>query len=207
LNIGPQNSDYIDAIEYWLNLEDIYPSSTGLITHGLDVVRRALGKLGVISESTKTFESRIEMKTDRSLDSKETAVLERLVYGDLEILSNTLVGSPQILKSLFDKECIIYVPYFNHLGVDLDFVVHGSYDVVKQIVQSTVESTLFKCSSDAYAVVSTPSSWRQPLLQLASDSNLEIWPIVSVRSNRRLLRDERTFHDEKKLLRWSDGTS
>ena len=207
LTIGAQNQEPIDAIEYWLNIEDIYPSSTGLLSHGLDIVRRALEKLGVVANSVNTFEARLEMKGDRSLETKEIAVLERLLMGDLDIISNTLVGSPQIMKRLLEKECIILVPDFNHLGIEPDFVVHGSYDDVQRISRTTLESTLFKCNSKAYAIVSAPSSWRRPLLESNADSNLDIWPILSTTSKRRLLRDERIFVEGKELLRWSDGTS
>ncbi|MGY5878621.1 MAG: hypothetical protein RTV31_00165 [Candidatus Thorarchaeota archaeon] len=207
LTIGTQNQELIDAIEYWLNLEDIYPSSTGPLSHGLDIVRRALEKLGVLSNPVNTFEARLEMKEDRFLETKEIAVLERLLMGDLDIISNTLVGSPQIVKRLLEKECIVFVPDFHHLGIEPDFVVHGSYVDVKRIGQFTLESTLFKCNTTAYAIVSAPTSWRKPLLESAFDSNLDIWPILSTKSERRLLRDERIFVKGKELLRWSDGTS
>jgi len=163
--------------------------------------------LGVVANSVNTFEARLEMKGDRSLETKEIAVLERLLMGDLDIISNTLVGSPQIMKRLLEKECIILVPDFNHLGIEPDFVVHGSYDDVQRISRTTLESTLFKCNSKAYAIVSAPSSWRRPLLESNADSNLDIWPILSTTSKRRLLRDERIFVEGKELLRWSDGTS
>jgi hypothetical protein len=207
LSIGPQNQESIDAIEYWLNLEDIYPTSTGPLSHGLDIVRRALGKLGIVSDPVKTYEARLEMKRDRSLDTKEIAVLERLLKGDLDIISNTLVGSPQIVKRLVEKKCIVFVPDFNHIGLDLDFVIHGPYDTVKRIGESTLESTLFKCDSYAYAIVSAPSSWQKPLLESSFNSDLSVWPIVSANSERRLFRDEEIFCKGKDLLRWSDGTS
>ncbi|MFW9844268.1 MAG: hypothetical protein ACFFEV_06820 [Candidatus Thorarchaeota archaeon] len=207
LNIGTQNQKPIDSIEYWLNIEDIYPSTTGLLSHGLDIVRRALEKLGVVSNPEITFEARMEMNKDRSLETKEIAVLERLLMGDLEIISNTLVGSPQIVKQLLEKECIIFVPDFNHLGIEPNFLLLGSYDEVKRIGQSTLEATIFKTDSDTYAIVSAPTSWRKSMLDSAIKSNLKIWPIVSVKSERRILRDERIFTEDKELLRWSDGTS
>ncbi|MBE0526005.1 MAG: hypothetical protein IH631_03625 [Candidatus Thorarchaeota archaeon] len=147
------------------------------------------------------------MKTERSLETKEIAVLERLLLGNLDIISNTLIGSPQIVKRLLEKECIVFIPDFNHLGIESDFVLHGSYDDVKRIGESTLESTLFKYNSDAYAIVSAPTSWRKSLLESAFDFNLDIWPILSIKSERRLLRDERSFVEGKELYRWSDGTS
>ncbi|TFG27606.1 hypothetical protein EU528_12610 [Candidatus Thorarchaeota archaeon] len=207
LIIGTDKEEPIDELEYFLNLEDIYPSTTGPISHGLDIVRRALGKLGISSIPTSTFESRLELKKGRSLEAKEIAVLERLLIGDLEIISNTLVGSPHIVKRLLEKGCIVFVPDFNHLGIEPNFVIHGSYDAVQIISRTTLEATLFKSDSEAYAVVSAPSSWRRPLIESAYDSSLDIWPILSTRSERRLLRDERLFVEGKSLFRWSDGTS
>ncbi len=207
LTIGTQETKSIDAMEYWLNLEDIFPSSTGLGSHGLDIVRRALEKMGIRSHPASTFEARLELKKERDLESKDIAVLERLQLGDLEIISNTLVGSPHIVKRLLEKGCIVLVPDFNHLGIEPDFVLHGPFEDIQRISQSTLEATLFKCNEDAYAIVSAPTSWRRPLLEFAYDSDLEIFPIISVRSKRRLLRDERLFAEGKELQRWSDGTS
>jgi len=207
LTIGTQNHEPIDAIEYWLNLEDIYPSSMGPLSHGLDIVRRALEKMGVVSNTASTFQARLEMKADLPLETKEVAVLKRLLMGNLDIISNTLVGSPQIIKRLLEKECIVFVPDFNHLGIEPDFVIYGLYDDVKRISESTLEATIFKCNSDTYAIVSAPTSWRKPLLESAFNSNLDIWPILSVKSERRILRDEKLFVEGKELQRWSDGTS
>jgi len=207
LTIGTQGTMSIDAIEYWLNLEDIFPSSTGLVSHGLDIVRRTLEKMGVRSLPASTFEARLEMKKERALESKDIAVLERLQLGDLEIISNTLVGSPHIVKRLLEKGSIVFVPDFNHLGIEPDFVLHGSYDDIQRIGRSTLEATILKCDAEAFAIVSAPTSWRRPLLESAYDSELQIWPIISVRSNRRLLRDEHLFTEKKEVLRWSDGTS
>jgi len=207
LTIGTQNHEPIDAIEYWLNLEDIYPSSTGPRSHGLDIVRRALEKLGVVSNPANTFQARLEMKADLLLETKEIAVLKRLLIGNLDIISNTLVGSPQIIKRLLEKECIVFVPDFNHLGIESDFVVYGPYYDVKRISESALEATIFKCNSDAYSIVSAPTSWRKPLLESAFNSNLDIWPILSEKSERRILRDEKLFVEGKELQRWSDGTS
>jgi hypothetical protein len=207
LTIGTQRHEPIEAIEYWLNLEDIYPSSTGPLSHGLDIVRRALEKLGVVSNSVNTFQARLEMNADLSLETKEVAVLERLLKGHPDIISNTLVGSLQVIKHLLEKKCIVFVPDFNHLGIEPDFVIYGPYDDMKRISESTLESTILKSNSNAYAIVSAPTSWRKPLLESAFNSALDIWPILSIKSERRLLRHEKLFVEGKKLQRWSDGTS
>jgi len=207
LSIGLNKENLVESIEYCLSFQDIYPSTTGPLSHGLDIVRRALQKLGVVTPSAKTFETKLEMNKNRSFDSKETAVLERLLLGDLEIISNTLVGSPHIVKNLLEKECIVFAPDFNHTGIEPNFVLHGSYDDVKRIGHTTLEATILKYGVDAFGIVSAPTSWQRPLLESVADSNLEIWPIFSVQSNRRLLRCEHLFVEGKKMLRWGDGTS
>ena len=207
LVIGNQEEKSIDTIEYWLNLEDIFPSSSGLVSHGLDIVHRALERMGVSSPPLTTFEARLELRKERILEKKEIAVLERLQMGNLEIISNTLVGSPHIVKRLLEKECIVFVPDFNHLGIDPDFLLHGSYDDIQRIGQSTLEATIFKCDTEAFGIVSAPTSWRKPLLESAHDSDIEIWPIISMKSKSRLLRDELLFVDRTDVLRWSDGTN
>lgn len=207
LSIGLHEENLIESIEYCLSLEDIYPSTTGPLSHGLDIVRRALENLGVVAPSVKTFEIKLELNKNRELDSKETAVLERLLIGDLEIISNTLVGSPHIVKRLLEKGCIVFAPDFNHIGIEPNFVIHGSYDDVHRIGHSTLESTTLKYGTNAFGIVSAPTSWQRPLLESVFNSRLEIWPIVSLQSDRRLLRDEHIFVEGKKLLRWSDGSS
>ena len=206
-SIGVHEKNLVESIEYWLSLEDIYPSTTGPLTHGLDVVRRTLEKLGVVSPPAKTFETKLEIDASRSLDPKETAVLERLLIGNLEIISNTLVGSPHVVKRLLEKEYIVLVPDFNHIGINPNFVIHGPYDDVQRIGHSTLEATTFKYGDSAFGIVSAPTSWQNPLLESAEKFGIEIWPIVSVRSKRRLLREEHLFIEGKKMLRWSDGTS
>jgi hypothetical protein len=207
LKIGIHEQESVDALEYWLNLEDIYPSTAGPFSHGLDIVRRSLEKLGVTQRQVNTFHTKLVMKSDRSLDSKEIAVLERLLKGDLEIISNTLIGSPQIVRSLVEKNCIVFVPDFNHLGIGPDFLIHGSYHDVQKISHSTLEATIIKCETNAFGIVSAPTSWRKSLLESSIEFNLEIWPILSIDSERRLLRKEELFIDGNDVLRWSDGST
>ena len=117
------------------------------------------------------------------------------------------MGSPHIVKRLLDKECIAFAPDFNHLGFEPNFIIRGQYDDVRRIGHSTLEATTLKYGDQAFGIVSAPTSWQRPLLQSIDMSKLEIWPIISVKSTRRLLRDEHLFTEDKKLLRWSDGTS
>ena len=207
LNLGLDLKDRIDAINYHLNLEDIFPSPSGPISHGKSIVRRALEKVGMYAPYLTTFQMSLELGKERSLLSKEIAVLERLSLGSVEVIANTLVGSPLIVKSLLEKGCIAFAPDFHHIGIDPDFLLKGSYDAVKQICESSLEATIFKADTTAVAVVSAPTSWRQPLLKSTALTDLEIWPIIDVTSDRRLLRYEETLVEGRKNFRWSDITS
>ncbi len=60
IKLGLEAGDPLTAIEYWLNLEDVYPTSGGLISHGKSVLQRALSALGIRSEPDGTYAASIE---------------------------------------------------------------------------------------------------------------------------------------------------
>ena len=117
------------------------------------------------------------------------------------------MGSPHIVKRLLEKRCIVFVPDFNHIGIEPNYIIHGHYDDVQRVGHSTLEATIIKYGDRAFGVVSAPTSWQRPLVQSIASLGIEIWPIVAVESSRRLLRYEHLFVDGRKMLRWSDGTS
>ena len=203
LEIKDSLDEKITSIEYWLNFQDIYPSSGSPFSHGRDIVRRALEKIGVSIPIDGTYESHLSIDDNRTVDKKEHAVLERLCLGKLEILANTLVGSPLVLNDLLEKGCIILVPDFYHIGINQDFLLHGAYEDVSTLAKMTPESTVFRIQDRAFAVISTPSSWKQPLIYSAVTTNVKIYPIVSVESSRYLLRNESVFHENEDLVQWS----
>ncbi|MHA2025528.1 MAG: hypothetical protein ACW98U_06460 [Candidatus Thorarchaeota archaeon] len=201
--VGPT----IKSIDYWLNLEDVYPSSGGLISHGKDIVRRALMKLGIVTDSQATFEGRVSF-ADRTLKSTELAVLERLSSGGLEVLSNTLVGSPQAVGSLLKQGQIALVPGFNHIGVNHDFVIQGEYNEVLEVSKACcLEASVFATDSEATAIVSAPASWKTHLFESVQAENLSLWPIQSVKSPRNLLRKEQPFSPEDSVFTWNAGVN
>ncbi len=203
LKIGPGTDTPVTSIDYWLNLEDVYPTSGGLVSHGKSVLQRALAILGVTSKSIGTFEANLEF-SDTPLVANEKAVLERLILGDLDILANTLVGSPQIVGKLLTKGKIVFLPSFNHIGVDMDYLVTGQSDLVKSVVrQCSLESTTFRTDSDSVAIISAPSTWKTALFESAINADISVWPIVDVTSKRNLLRSENPFPDSK-LSTWTD---
>ncbi|MFW9768015.1 MAG: hypothetical protein ACFFF9_03245 [Candidatus Thorarchaeota archaeon] len=204
-SVADVNGDAINSIDYWLNLEDVYPSAGGLIPHGKDIIRTALSQLGVSTISPSTFVGRIEF-TDRQLNSAELAVLERLASGSLEVLANTLVGSPQVIDSLLKKGQIALWPSFNHIGVNPDFLLQGEHNAIMDIVRSCcLEGTVISTDSEATAVVSAPNSWKNTLIQTMNENGPSLWLVRSISSPRNILRDEQSFSYDETVFTWSEG--
>ncbi len=204
-SIGETGDSAVLSIEYWLNLEDVYPSSGGLFSHGKDIVRRALEKLGILEKPIATFETKVEF-SEKELKGNEQAVLERLISGNLEVLSNTLVGSPQVIDSLLKMGKIALVPGFNHIGINPDFLIRGEYENVLRSTQShCLEATIFNTESEAIAVVSAPSSWKAALLDSLLTEKLTLWPIISAKSQRNIIRVEQPFSTDDFVVTWNDG--
>jgi len=205
LSVTENEGDAILSIDYWLNLEDVYPSSGGLISHGKDIVKAALRKLGIKTEPTSTFRGRVEF-ADRQMNSTELAVLERLSSGSLEVLANSLIGSPQVIDSLLKKGQIILLPDFNHIGVNHDFILQGEYESLLEMVKTCcLEGTVISSDARAVAVVSAPASWKSRLLETTQMNELSLWPIHSVRSPRNILRCEDPFTSQESVFTWSEG--
>ena len=203
LRLGLEEGDPLTAIEYWLNLEDVYPTSGGLISQGRSVLQRALATLGITSKTTGTYEAIVEF-SDTKLAVNEKAVLERLILGQLDVLSNTLIGSPQIIDKLLSKGKIVFLPDFNHIGVDVDYLLKGEIDVVRPIAREhSLEATIFRTDMDSVALVSAPSTWRNGLFEAVTVDSISIWSVLSTYSQRNILRSESLFPKEK-LVTWTD---
>ncbi len=204
-SIGETGDSAVLSIEYWLNLEDVYPSSGGLFSHGKDIVRQALEKLGILKKPIATFETKVEF-SDKELKRNEQAVLERLISGNLEVLSNTLVGSPQVVDSLLKMGKIALVPSFNHIGINPDFLICGEYENVLHSTHSyCLEATIFNTESEAIAVVSAPGSWKAAFLDSILTEKLTLWPIISAKSQRNVIRVEQPFSADDFVVTWTDG--
>ncbi|MHA1768258.1 MAG: hypothetical protein ACTSV3_00195 [Candidatus Thorarchaeota archaeon] len=190
LTVAEGGDERIDLIEYMLNLEDIYPSSGGLFSHGRTIVRNALRALGVTADPEPTLDVSIE-PSHSTLNTSEKAVLDRLVLGERDIILNSLVGSPQAVESLVKKGRVIFLPDFNHLGLNLSFVVHGDYTAVREVVRShTLETTLLRAGDVAYALSVAPSQWSGSLVSAAASAGLSVMPVLDYISPRRTIRVE-----------------
>jgi hypothetical protein len=203
LKLGLEEGEPLTALEYWLNLEDVYPTSGGLISQGKSVIQRALAALNIRREPDGTFEASVEF-SDTTLATNEKAVLERLILGELEVLANTLIGSPQIISKLLSKGKIAFLPSFNHIGVDMDYLLNGKIETVRSLAREhCLEATIFKTDADSMAVISAPSTWRNGLLKAVAAEGISIWPVLTSSSQKNILRSEDLF-PEKKLVTWTD---
>jgi hypothetical protein len=195
----------IRSMEYWLNLEDTFPITGGPISQGRSVVARSLAKLGLPKPPQGTFEATLELKERPSLDSKDIAILERLVLGDAKILSNSLVGSPQSIRNLLEKGVVALVPNFNHLGITADYLIHGLVDHVRRLAHSVPEGMIFNTSTESYGVLSAPANWSHALIEDANEAGVGLWPIISVESGRQILREEVLFPASERTYQWSES--
>ncbi|MCF2136377.1 MAG: hypothetical protein K9W43_03970 [Candidatus Thorarchaeota archaeon] len=203
LTVGEVDGPSLRAIEYGLNLEDIFPKTGGILSHGKDLINMALRMMGVDVSVTNTFSRRLEFHK-AVLPTDQKAVLERLCQGGLKILSDSLVGSLQRITSLLTSGHLVLLPNFNHMGIDHDFLVSGNPSAVKTIVsQSTVEYTLFLTDETSYGVVSAPSTWRSLFLNSCHTAGLRVHPILETQSTRGVLRDETVFPSDSDHLLWT----
>jgi len=195
LRIGPEAGTVVTGLEYWLNLEDIYPTSGGLVSHGKSVLQRAFAALGFVGDTKGTYEASIEF-SDTHLASNEKAVLERLILGKLEVLTNTMIGSPQIIDQLLSKGKIVLLPFFNHIGVDHEYLLKGEPDALRTVSRNhCLEATTLLTDEESVSVVSAPSTWRSGLLEAIRGSGVSIWPIHSATSIRNIIRNEDPFSE------------
>jgi hypothetical protein len=175
-----------------------------LISHGKNILQRALSTIGIGSKSAGTFEASLEFSED-SLATNENAVLERIILGQLDVLTNTLVGSPQVLSSLLTRGKVAFLPDFSHIGVEPDFLLKGEKAAVKSVIsKSSLEAMTFNTDADSFAVVSAPSTWRIALFESLTVEKISVWPIISATSKRNILRSENPF-PENKIVTWSEG--
>jgi hypothetical protein len=105
---------------------------------------------------------------------------------------------------LLTKGKLVFLPSFNHIGVDMDYLARGQSDLVKSVVrQCSLEATTFRTDSDSVAIISAPSTWKTALFEAAINADISVWPILDATSQRNILRSEDPFPDSK-LTTWTD---
>ncbi|MGY5874425.1 MAG: hypothetical protein RTU30_01655 [Candidatus Thorarchaeota archaeon] len=204
LVLHQDSNSNVESINYWLVPSSVYFDDTGGVSRGsraLYWIRRYLGK------TLRVGNLDLQLNFQQSELSKvETAVLERLLVGELEILANTLVGSTDVVKSLIEKGHLVLLPDFNHLGFNLNYYLTGMWDEVLEITKDFArEGTVVKSEGIAHAVISSPLIWGKRLLEVLDDTELSIYPVIDVKSKKRILRDEDPFPPNRDILQWSDG--
>jgi hypothetical protein len=206
LTISDGEGDLLSSIAYALNIEDIFPKSGGVLSQGNDVLWWILKMLGVEEKRKRTFQTSIEF-TQKQVTSPEKAVLDRLASGNLKVLSDTLVGSPQRIESLVKAGRVVLLPDFNHVGFTPNLLLESDQDRVAEVASFSIESTIFQTGMSSYALVSAPSSWRDRVLSSAIENEVKVWPVIRTSSSRRMIRSEEAFPKDSEMLTWSDGKS
>jgi hypothetical protein len=197
----------IRSIEYWLDLEDLFPLTGGPLSHGRAIISHALARMGLHRPMESTFEVTLELNKSAVLDQKELAVLERLVVGDATILSNSLVGSPLIVRNLVEKGAVSLIPNFNHMGITPEFLIQGPIQLVRRLAHSLPEAMIFNTSSESYGILSAPTNWGHALIEDAAGSGVSLWPVLSTGSTRQILRDEVLFPSGEGHHKWSESST
>jgi hypothetical protein len=177
-----------------------------VLSKGNDVLSWILKKIGVEEHRKNTFQASIEF-SNKQVNAAENAVLERLASGSLKILADTLVGSPQRMDSLVKTGKVVLLPDFNHAGLCPNLLLQGEYDRLVEVASFSIESTIFHAGLKSYALVTSPSSWRQMVLASASENEVGVWPVIKTKSSRRIIRSEDTFPESSEMLIWSERKS
>ena len=202
-NISEGNKDPISSLDYWLDIADIFPKTAGITSHGDSIHNWIMRLFGQYPQKSHTFEANLTFN-NAQLSKTEAAVLERLLEGKLEILSNSLIGSPGIMRSLLERGVITLLPSFNHIGINPDFYVRGDKDELHDIlVGTTLEATFFNTDETSHVIVSSPPPWRNTLIRVVSEAGFHIYDIIDVLPRKPLLRFEDTLTESSDAFVWN----
>jgi len=180
----------VNSFSYRLDIDDIFPKPGGVASHGNAVLRWVLRRFGVSTEDCPTYQVQLEMRDD-TLPSGERAVLERLSLGSPQILRDSLIGSPERVKSLLNSRHVVLLPDFNHVGIRPNYLLVGPPAEIEGAVSgNTLEHTILATEDTAYAVVSALGQWQEWLGHSCLDARLTMYPILHIESPRRLFRHE-----------------
>ena len=193
------------SLDYWLDISDIFPKTAGIISHGSSIHNWVMKLFGLQPRNSHTFETSLNF-TDAQLSKTETAVLDRLLEGKLEILSNSLIGSPGVMRSLLERGIISLLPTFNHIGINPDFYVRGNKDELQDILLNHVlEATFFNTNEISHAIISSPPPWRNRVIDVVADADFHLYNIIKILPRKPLLRFEDTLTDFSDAFLWSNG--
>ncbi len=192
LQVNENLENPIVEIRYKLDLQDVLPKSGGIQSRGRQLIHWVAKTFGVKEEHTGGFEASISFGK-KSISESERAVLERLSLGRLDILSNTLIGSPQRIESLVNSGCITLVPNFSHIGIEPTYLLEGDTETITNLcLDYSLESTMLITKSTTFGILASPAIWGKRLLD-AIDDSVEINPIIRTSSSRGIIRHELPF--------------
>ncbi|TFG07369.1 hypothetical protein EU538_08915 [Candidatus Thorarchaeota archaeon] len=202
MSVLPEGGAPVNAIEYMLNLEDIFPKPGGLVSRGKYLIQRALVSMGLRQLVGLTFSQKLDF-SGGTISTVEKAVLERLWTGSLRVLSDSLIGSPKRIQSLIDSGHLSLVPDFNHLGLSPTHLLRGTSDHVLSICkESALEATILHSESESYAVVCSVSHWRKELINSCAEFEVDMYPVGKVNSKGWLFRGESVLFDLEECMTW-----
>ncbi len=202
--VGVFDGKPLKSINYLLNIEDLAPKPGGIQPRMKDIVWWVLARLNRQSEWNGTFKKSITLE-DKGIGTTESAVLERLMTGDPKVLSNTLIGSPNRVRTLLETGCIMLLPSFNHLGIRPNYLLKGDSRHIQKIAEScALEATIFDFHASANAIVSCPSAYEKEMVSRCIElEGIEMYPIGAIVSGKRLVRDEEVYRDDISWFSWS----
>ncbi|MFW9907858.1 MAG: hypothetical protein ACFFEF_04725 [Candidatus Thorarchaeota archaeon] len=205
LEVCESRGSTITSIDYFLRLSDILPKTGGIYTSGKDIVRWALKILGHSLPKDAVYETSLQMEP-KKISEAEKAVLERLCSGKLDVISNTLIGSPERVESLIASGCIALLPDFAHLGINSNLLLISSDQaIMKRIEEHVLEATIFNTEKAKYAILSAPSIWYNRFLQTINSDEM-VFPIINISSTRNLVRCEIAFQD-RVIPKWASHSA
>lgn len=187
----------IKSFSYWLDLKSI-ARITGNRISNVPILRRILKQLGISPEHSPTFEATLHF-INGQINSRERAVLERLNEGRLRILSDSLIGSLDVISSLVDRGHMILLPNLHHVSITPEYYVRGN-DILSLVKEYSAEVTILSTEDEEHAFIATLPGQNRGLLRGVIAAGFKITPIMGTSSCRGLLRHEILFPDE--VIMW-----
>ncbi|NWF96547.1 MAG: hypothetical protein HXY34_10450 [Candidatus Thorarchaeota archaeon] len=202
LELGSMQGERVLSLSYHLDLDDMVPKSGGVMSHGRAVVAWALSRIGLREKDSTPFHIRMSFGSHEQLPADLQAVLERLAIGQLEVLSDTLIGSTQRVESLVRAGHVVLLPDFSHIGVEPSLLLSGPAETVEDVSSRALEATVFNTGNTGYAIVSATATWERAVLSEAVARRVAVYPILASWSSCGLLRHEELMPKSVDGLLW-----
>lgn len=186
----------LEAVTYWLDLRDGMGVSRKRMAEN-PLLRVILKRFGRQIDLTPTYETTLTFK-QTTLTAQERAVLERLSMGALQILGDSLIGSPEVISSLINKGQLVLLPNFHHVGIYNEYYARGT-EVWPHLRDLVIEASVFSTAECQHAVIAAQPRWNGTLFRTAIDLGIEVSPIITSTSHGGLLRYENVFPNDVEM--------